>query len=148
MDPSLNIPITAALLGGGMLVLQNALMLNVGMYRAGTKKGVGHDGDVQLERLVRRHGNLAENAAIFVAVLALLEIIQGQSTFIVWTAIVFAAARMLHVLGFSHSSGSHLIEATGGRRVFLLLRSMGATLSAVTGAVLGGYTVYTLLGLF
>jgi len=145
MEATINAPIYAAILGGAMLVLQNALMLNVGLYRTGLKKGVGVDGDVKLERLVRRHGNLAENAAIFVLVLALYELLFGQTGLVFWTAIFFAIARSLHVLGFSSLAGSHLIGAEGGGKLFLLMRASGATLSAATSVVLGLSLVYAVV---
>ncbi len=129
---SLNTPTYAALLGGGLLILQILLMLSVGTYRSGAKKGVGVDGDMKLERLVRRHGNLAENAAIFVIVLALYELLFGQTWIALGTASVFFAARLLHVFGFSSVSGSHLVDAKGAGSKFVLMRASGAGLTALS----------------
>lgn len=139
------IPTYAAVLGAALLVIQNLFMLNVGMYRAGIKKGVGVDGDIKLERLVRRHGNLAENAAIFIAVLALYEWTLGQNSFAFWIAIVFFSARVMHALGFSSDAGSHLKDARGGRLFFLAMRSGGATLTALSSLLLGGALLYSML---
>lgn len=133
---SLNVPIYAALLGGGLLILQIALMLSVGTYRSGAKKGVGVDGDMNLERLVRRHGNLAENAAIFLIVLTLYELIFGQTVIALGTAAVFFAARLFHAIGFSSLAGSHLVEAKGAGAKFVLMRVAGAALTALTSIVL------------
>ena len=135
MEP-LNAPTYAALLGGGLLVLQILLMLSVGTYRTGAKKGVGVDGDMKLERLVRRHGNLAENAAIFVVVLALYELLFGQTWIALGTASVFFLARLLHLIGFSSLSGSHLVDASGAGSKFVLMRASGAGLTALTSLVL------------
>ena len=141
----MNVPVYAALLGGGMLAAQSLLMLNVGMYRTSLQKGVGVDGDVKLERLVRRHGNLAENAGIFVAVLAVYELLFGQTGFAFWIAVIFALARCLHALGFSNAAGSHLIEAEGGKKAFLLMRASGAIITAATSIILGTALVLNIL---
>lgn len=137
MDQLIAAPIYAAVLGGGFLAVQNLLMLNVGMYRTGLRKGVGVDGDIKLERLVRRHGNLAENAAIFVIALAIYEILFGQTGMAFWAATIFAIARVMHLVGFSNDAGSHLIGAEGGKKVFLMMRAGGSMLSAATSIVLG-----------
>ncbi|MEL6693915.1 MAG: MAPEG family protein [Pseudomonadota bacterium] len=88
-------PIYAALLGGALLCLQIILMLTVGTYRSNSGKGVGVADDMKLERLVRRHGNLAENAAIFVTVFALYELLFGQTWIALIIGIVFFLARSL-----------------------------------------------------
>lgn len=135
MEP-LNTPIYAAMLGAGLLILQILLMLSVGTYRSGAKKGVGVDGDMKLERLVRRHGNLAENAAIFIVVLALYELMFGQTFIALGAASVFFAARLSHAIGFSSLSGSHLVEAKGAGAAFVLMRVTGAGLTALSSLVL------------
>lgn len=145
MGEIINAPVYAALLGGGLLAAQSLLMLNVGMYRTSLQKGVGVDGDVKLERLVRRHGNLAENAGIFVAVLTIYELLFGQTTLAFWVAIIFAAARALHAFGFSNAAGSHLIEAEGGKKLFLMMRASGAMITAIVSIVLGVALIFNVL---
>ena len=130
-------PTYAALLGGALLTLQVVLMLSVGMYRSAAKKGVGSDGDMKLERLVRRHGNLAENAAIFISVLALYELLFGQTLLALVTASVFFIARLLHICGFASASGSHLVDAKGSGSIFVLMRASGAGFTALASLVLG-----------
>ncbi|MCR9270654.1 MAG: MAPEG family protein [Henriciella sp.] len=135
----LNIPIYAATLGAALLLMQALLMMSVGLYRAKAGKGVGVDGDMALERQVRRHGNLAENAAIFIVVLTLYELIFGQTPVALITAGVFFAARWLHILGFSSNAGSHLVGVKEGQgRPFVLMRMFGSGLTALTSLVLGG----------
>jgi uncharacterized membrane protein YecN with MAPEG domain len=145
MEMTLNMPVYAGLLGGTLIVVQNILMLNVGLYRTNQKKGVGVDGDVTLERRVRRHGNLAENAAIFVIVLALYELLLGQTAMALLAAVVFAVARLLHVAGFASEAGSHLIGAQGGNKIFVLMRAGGAGLSALASLVIGTALVYAMV---
>ena len=131
-----NLPVYSALLGGTLLVAQTILMLGVGMYRTGAKKGVGVGDDMKLERIVRRHGNLAENTAIFIVVLAIFELFFGQTGIALWTASLFFVARLMHVIGFSNNAGSHLAEATGGGKVFVIMRASGAGLTAISSLVL------------
>lgn len=70
-------PIVSAITAGALLIVQQLPMLKVGMCRTKVKTGVGYSEDPDLERLSRRHGNLAENTGIFVATLALLELLAG-----------------------------------------------------------------------
>lgn len=90
-----------------------------------------------LERLVRRHGNLAENAAIFLVVLALFELLFGASTFVWAIGMLFLVGRLFHIIGFSNATGSHLVNPDGASRVFILMRMAGALLTALSTIVLG-----------
>ena len=145
MDTVLNVPIYAATLGGCLLAGQGILAFNVGLYRTQVGKAAGVENDIELERRVRRHGNLAENAAIFVATLTLYELVLGQTGFALALAIVFGAARLLHIIGFSNKTGSHGVELEGSRKVFMLMRASGAGLSALTSIVLGGALVFAVV---
>lgn len=130
-------PVFTAALGGVLLPLQTGMMLAVGGYRSQSQKSIGVEGDRKLERLVRRHGNLAENAAIFLVVLALFELLFGTTTFVFAVGLVFLAARLSHIIGFSHETGSHLVNADGTGRAFVLFRVAGALLTALSTIVLG-----------
>lgn len=134
----MNLPLYTAQLGAFLIVLQVILMLTVGLHRA---KGafVGHEGDRNLERKVRRHGNLAENSGLFLVVFALLELIVGQTTWVLSLCLLFAGARVLHAIGFSSLAGSHGEDLTGGRKAFAGARAMGAmgTLLSAIGAATG-----------
>ena len=79
----MEIPYTAAAVGAVLLILQLVLMMSTGIHRGKTLIGVGVGDDKDLERKMRRHGNLAENAAIFVVVLALTEGIVGGGAVVV-----------------------------------------------------------------
>lgn len=133
----MNLPLYTAALGAFLIVLQTALMLSTGLYRT---RGifVGMGGDRTMERLVRRHGNLAENAGLFLTVIALLELLIGQSMLVAGLCLAFALARTLHAAGFSSLAGSHGERLAGARRLFLYARSSGAFLTAGVGFVAGG----------
>ncbi len=120
-----NIPLYSAMLGAFLIVLQVGLMLTVGLHRTkGQFIGIGDDRD--LERKVRRHGNLAENSGLFLVVIALLEMMVGQTTYVAAVCMVFAVARILHAAGFSSLAGSHGDDLTGARKAFAGMRAMGA----------------------
>ena len=120
-----NLPIYSAMLGAFLIVLQAGLMLTVGLHRS---KGqfIGNGDDRDLERKVRRHGNLAENAGLFLVVIALFEIIVGQTTYVAAVCVIFAVARVFHAIGFSSLAGSHGEDLTGMRRAFAGMRAIGA----------------------
>lgn len=120
-----NLPIYSAFLGAFLIIMQAGLMLRVGLHRS---KGqfIGISDDRDLERKVRRHGNLAENAGLFLAVIALFEILTGQTAYVAAVCIVFAIARLLHAIGFSSLAGSHGENLTGARKAFAGMRAMGA----------------------
>ena len=136
-------PHISAALGAFLLFLQQVLMLSVGFPRTKVKVGVGIGDDVDLERKVRRHGNLAENAGIFLAVLALMEVSGLAGAAVFWFAVAFAIARISHAVGFMHQDGSH--ANLEGNKFFLATRVVGATLTGWTGLVLGGYFGYLLV---
>ncbi|MEM7686093.1 MAG: MAPEG family protein, partial [Pseudomonadota bacterium] len=91
--------------------------------RAAVKIGVGYGEDEDLHRKIRRHANLAENAALFIVALALAEIVGASVTYVGLVAAVFVAARISHAMAFTSSSGSHTPE---GSVVFPAMRAFGA----------------------
>lgn len=137
MPETLSPPVFSAILAGTLLTIQTITMLMVGAYRNRARTGVGNSGDIKLERLVRRHGNLAENAAIFLVVLALYELLFGDTIFALVIGVVFLVARMLHIIAFTNDSGSHLVDAKGRGRFYILMRMAGAGLTALSTLALG-----------
>lgn len=138
----MNLPIYTAALGAFLIVLQVVLMLAVGTRRLkGPIIGTGDDRD--MERRVRRHGNLAENAGLFLAVLAIYELLVGQTAYLFGLCVLFAVARLSHAAAFSSLAGSHGEDLTGGRKIFQLFRAVGAfgTLLTALGAA-GGIVAY------
>ncbi|MEM7077727.1 MAG: MAPEG family protein [Pseudomonadota bacterium] len=135
-------PIATALLAAFLIILQQGLMFTAGMHRAKTGIGVGVADDQHLERKVRRHGNLAENAAILILVLAIVELGGAPTAVVASFAIAFAAARVMHAVGFGHLDGSH---NPGGGKFWIAMRASGATVTGVGGIGLGLYLVYFLL---
>lgn len=139
----MDVPYTAAFVGAILIILQQVLMMITGTYRGKVSVGVGFGSDKDLERKIRRHGNLAENAAIFIVVLGFAEVISGGS--LVTTAIggTFLVARISHAIAFSSLSGSHGQE--NGKRIFVLCRVIGALGTGLSGIALGLYLLFLLV---
>lgn len=139
---TLTVPFISTILAAALMILTQFLMLSVGLHRTRAQIGIGMGDSVDLERKMRRHGNLIENAPLFVIVLALTEMLGAPRTIVAAFAAVFFAARLMHVIGFSSLAGSHLAE---GNKVFLMMRAGGATLSMLSGLVLGGYLLFRMI---
>ncbi len=137
----ITMPVTAAGVAALLIILQQLLMLNVGLHRTKVRVGVGTGADPDLERKIRRHGNLAESSGLFVAALALSELLGAAPAFVLGVGAVFVVARFSHAIGFSSLTGSHLVE---GSPLFLGMRVIGAFGTALSGLALGGLLLYTI----
>lgn len=119
----MTIPIIAAVAGAILVVLQALLMILVGLHRLRNRIALGTGNDPALERKIRRHGNLAENAALFLVVLALAEMTVVPDDVVRVIAIIFVFGRILHAIALSTVSGSH---GSAAGRLFPALRAIGA----------------------
>lgn len=138
-------PLITAGLTGFVIVLQQLLMLNVGMHRAKVKKGTGFGDDLNLERKARQHGNLTEISGLFLVTLALLELSGVANIIVVGFAAAFLISRILHLMGFMSLAGSHLGE---GSQLFLIMRVFGAFGSAMSGLGAGGFLLFVTYRLY
>ena len=124
-------PVTTALIGGLLIMMQSGLMFWTGFGRVKHQVAFG-TGDVQeVEMRVRAHGNLAENAAIFVIALALLELSNMNQIVIITLGAAFVIARILHVIGVG------IIPPSGNKP-----RILGAGTTGIVGLVTGGLLVW------
>lgn len=87
----------AALLG----IFQIALMMTVGLARNAAGISLGDGGNEALLLKIRRHGNLTENAPIFLILLGLLEGTGGPQMAVIGLATVFILARFSHAFALS-----------------------------------------------
>lgn len=94
-------PIVTAIAAGLLILLQSALSFAVTLVRRRVRQSLGDGGNPELLAAVRRHGNLAENAALFIASLALLEMLGAQRWFVEVLAGLFILARLAHAAGMS-----------------------------------------------
>lgn len=138
----MTIPIIAAAAGAIVIILQAILMILVGWHRIRNRVGLGTGDDPALERKIRRHGNLAENAALFIVVLALAEMTVVPNDVVRIIAIIFILGRIFHAIALSTVSGSHG-SATG--RIFPIFRAIGAFSTFGCFLALG---FYLLAGIF
>ena len=113
MHPSLTAPVVSALTAGVLIIAQMALLLTVIGTRRRVRQSLGEAGDPALTRAVRRHGNFAENAAIFVVSLALLEMLGAPRLYVVPAAALFVIGRVLHAIGLSQTNTVNLWRVAG-----------------------------------
>lgn len=135
-------PLTTAIIGALLIILQQVFMVMAGTHRAKVSIGVGFADDKDLERKIRRHGNLAENAAIFLVVLGFAEALSGGGVVTTILGFAFLVARIAHGIAFSSLSGSHLPDQ--GSHFFVLCRLVGALGSGFSGIALGLYLLWLL----
>jgi hypothetical protein len=107
------LPVVSAITAGVLIVAQMALMLAVVLVRRRVRQSLGEAGDPALTRAVRRHGNFAENAAIFVGCLALLEMLGAARLFVVALAALFMLGRILHAIGLSQANTTNAWRVSG-----------------------------------
>jgi uncharacterized membrane protein YecN with MAPEG domain len=99
--PGLAVPVVSALTTGVLLILQMLLLLAAAMGRRRTRQALGEGDDPGLLRALRRHGNLAENAAIFLVGVTLYEMLGGRREWVEALCAAFIAARLSHAIGLS-----------------------------------------------
>lgn len=138
----MTIPIYATIVGALLIILQAFLMVAVGSHRVKSGVNLGLGDDPSLERKIRRHGNLAENAALFVVVLALAEMTFVPITVIKIIALVFVIARFSHAIALSTEAGA---QGTAGGKIFVAMRVIGAMGTLISFLALGGFILYGLL---
>jgi uncharacterized membrane protein YecN with MAPEG domain len=111
--PALSAPVVSAIAAGVLIIIQMALLLTVVVARRRGKQSLGDGGDANVLRAMRRHGNFAENAAIFVVALALFEMIGGERPTAEIYAGIFIAGRLAHAVGLSLQNTRNLPRVLG-----------------------------------
>jgi uncharacterized membrane protein YecN with MAPEG domain len=122
---TLSPPFVSALTAGILIIMQVALMFSVVAARRRNRQSIGDGGHQDLLAAIRRHGNLAENAALFVAGLALLELLGGGGIGLAIMCAAFVLGRISHAIGLS-------MEKTVNR-----FRVGGVVATAAVGVALG-----------
>lgn len=106
-------PVITAIAAGIIINLQMILMKICGKSRYKHKQGLGDNGQPELLARIRSHGNLAENSAIVLLVLGLLEMAGVNQMIIIAAASIFVIGRFLHPLGLFKTSGASAPRAIG-----------------------------------
>src|SRR5580698_9223936 len=99
--PTIVAPVVASLTAGVLILVQMVLLWATVLVRRRVRQSLGEAGDPALTRAVRRHGNFAENAAIFVVSLALTEMLGAPRWFVAAVAALFVLGRVAHAIGLS-----------------------------------------------
>jgi uncharacterized protein len=94
-------PFVSAVTAGILVIMQMALMFSVVLARRRNRQSLGDGGQPGMLLAIRRHGNFAENAALFVAGFALLELMGGGRIGLAIMCTAFVLARISHVVGLS-----------------------------------------------
>jgi hypothetical protein len=94
-------PIVTALTAGVLILMQMALLFSVVRLRRSAGQSLGDGGDQDLQLAIRRHGNFAENAGIFIACFALLEMLGGGGPVFMVLCAGFVLGRLSHIIGLS-----------------------------------------------
>jgi uncharacterized membrane protein YecN with MAPEG domain len=98
---AVNLPVVATLTAGILMFIQMALMIGVVLARRRNRQALSDGGHPDLLQAIRRHGNFAENAAIFIAGFALLELMGGDRLGIEIMAAIFVLGRLSHAVGLT-----------------------------------------------
>ena len=116
---------TAAILG----LLQIILMMPVGLARRTAEVSLGDGGNDALLMKIRRHGNLTENAPIFLILLGFLEITGGPHMAIMGLAVVFTLARISHAIALSGPNTPVAARAFGAMGTMIGILGTAGTLA-------------------
>ena len=100
----MDFPIITATTASILAFLQIFLGFLVGFKRLKTKTGIGDGGNEALARQIRVHGNLSENAPIFLILLVLLELTGTSKIIVVIIGTVFVLGRIAHAYGLSQTT--------------------------------------------
>jgi uncharacterized membrane protein YecN with MAPEG domain len=111
--PALAIPAVSALTAGILIVLQMLLLLTVVLARRSNQQSLGDGGNANMLRSIRRHGNLAENAAIFLVCAALLEMLGESRLTMEILCGAFVLARLCHAIGLSFGRTVNIFRFVG-----------------------------------
>jgi uncharacterized protein len=106
-------PVVSMLFAGVLILAQMALMLTVIVARRRARQSLGDGGNSGLQTAIRRHGNFAENAAIFVVCAALLEYSGAGREGISVLCALFVVGRVSHAIGLSLPRNTNWLRTTG-----------------------------------
>ena len=124
----MHFPFITAITTGVLLILQMALAFAVSAARGQSNAWVGDGGQDALMRAIRRHGNLAENAAIFLVGFGLLELSPFNQSWLMGLCAAFVLVRLTHVIGLSQRNTGNIFRLVGGVGTYLIGFAVGGLL--------------------
>lgn len=125
--PGISLPVTT-LLASTILAWLLVLSWRVIKFRQSGGASLGDGGDKTLQRRIRAQANLTEYAPLFVILIAILEIQNGNVIILVMLSVTFLIGRLAHGYALAFTDGN-VIGRVGG---------MGLTLGASGLAVVYG----------
>lgn len=120
-------PSITAMTARALLILQMLLGFLTSGARGAAGEWIGAGNDTVL-RAMRRHGNLAENSAIFVAGFLLLELSRWNPHLLAWLCAGFVALRVVHAIGLSFANTGNALRLLAGVGTYLLGFGLGGIL--------------------
>jgi len=127
-------PLYTGLTAAFLMVMQVVLMYRVIGQRGQADVLIGAGGNEALEQRQRVHGNFIENVPTFLIGLALIELMEGSTLWVLVLAGVFVVSRIAHAIGLGMSTG-----VTPGR----LAGTLGTMICTL---IAGGYLAYLVIG--
>ena len=121
-------PFISAITAGLLLILQLLLAFAVSGARGRRNVWVGDGGQDALLRAIRRHGNVAENAGVFVAGFTLLELSRVAPRLLPVLCAAFVVARLAHAVGLSQADTGNAFRLLGGVGTYLTGLALGGAL--------------------
>ena len=107
------LPIVSAVTAGILILLQILLMALTVLARRRNRQSLGDGGNPEMLRAMRRHGNLAENAALFIAGFTLLEMLGAPRAPFEIMCAVFVLGRISHAIGLSLKNAVNPLRVLG-----------------------------------
>lgn len=124
-----DIPVVTAGAAVVLALMQMALMNWAAFGRTKYKTGLGDGGHDALARRIRMHGNLAENAPLFLILLGLAEWSRDWSGFLPSIAVAFVFVRIAHIVGLGWILGESVLRTIGTFGTFLLITLLAVLLA-------------------
>src|SRR5471032_3236358 len=112
-----------------LAVIQMFLMLYTARGRGKYKAGLGDGGSDPLLRRIRMHGNLTENAPLFLFLLLLTEMSGQWAGLVPIFAAAFVLVRLSHAIGLSMSAGPSLFRFVGVVGTLICILGLSALLA-------------------
>ena len=131
----LSFPAVTAATAGAPGIWHVLLMIHVGMGRVKFKTGLGDGDNPVLRRRIRMQGNLTENVALFLILLAMVEFSGAWPKLVMVLGPAMVVLSMCHTFGLSMRFGStaNVFRAVGaaGTALALVLLSAASIIAAL-----------------
>jgi uncharacterized protein len=122
----------AGLYGAVIVLMGVVLTVLVVLQRRSKLIGIGDGGDRTIARMIRVHGNFAENAPFALALLILLALSGAVGLVLHAVGLLFLVGRVLHAFGLSKTAGSSI-----GRVLGMVLTFTAFIVGAVSLLIIG-----------